>query len=64
TYESYLKLRERDEFKNKYAISNGYNFMRIADYEDHEKILKSFLKLIEENPGKQIVQIYGEVQII
>ena len=55
---------KRDNIKTEYAINNGYNFIRIAYYEDHVAVLESFLKLIEENPGKQIVQIYGEVQII
>lgn len=58
------KAQTRDTIKTEYAIKNGYNFIRIAYYEDHIDVLKSFLKLIEDNPGKQIVQIYGEVQII
>ncbi|HBN4943367.1 TPA: hypothetical protein L2Y74_001144 [Escherichia coli] len=59
-----LMRKKHDKIKTEYAIKNGYNFIRIAYYEDHIGALKSFLKLIEENPGKQIVQIYGEVQII
>lgn len=55
---------KRDKIKTEYAINNGYNFIRIAYYEDHVSVLKSFLKLIEDNPGKQIVQIYGDVQIL
>lgn len=54
----------KDAIKTEYAINNGYNFIRIAYYEDHVAVLKSFLKLIEGNPEKQIVQIYGEVQIL
>ncbi|WEM33542.1 hypothetical protein EJP02_481 [Escherichia phage EJP2] len=55
---------KRDQIKTEFAINNGYNFIRIAYYEDHVAVLESFLKLIEENPGKQIVQIYGDVKII
>ncbi|MED6699247.1 hypothetical protein VWH97_05905 [Escherichia coli O157] len=64
TTSKFESSRERDSIKTEYAIKNGYNFIRIAYYEDHIGALKSFLKLIEENPGKQIVQIYGDVQIL
>lgn len=64
TEDNFEKVRNHDKIKTEYAINNGYNFIRIAYYEDHVAVLESFLKLIEENPGKQIVQIYGDVKII
>lgn len=62
--EHYSECVQRDSLKTEYAITNGYNFLRIAFYEDHVSVLKSFLELIKENPGKQIVQIYGDVRIL
>ena len=55
---------KRDKIKTEYAIKNGYNFIRIAYYEDHVKALESFLTLVLKHQDKQIVQIYGEVQIL
>ncbi|WGM49804.1 HNH endonuclease [Escherichia phage vB_Ec-M-J] len=61
---NFIDRQKKDKMKTEYAINNGYNFLRIAYYEGHLEVLESFLKLIEENPGKQIVQIYGDVKII
>lgn len=55
---------KRDQIKTEYAINNGYNFIRIAYYEDHVEALESFLALVLKHSDKQIVQIYGEVQIL
>lgn len=56
--------KQKDDIKTEYAINNGYNFIRIAYYEDHVKALESFLTLVLKHQDKQIVQIYGEVQIL
>lgn len=58
------KSQKRDKIKTEYAINNGYNFIRIAYYEDHVQALESFLAVVQEHPDKQIVQIYGELQIL
>lgn len=62
--EQYKKTQINDKIKTEYAINNGYNFIRIAYYEDHVQALESFLALVQKHPDKQIVQIYGEVQIL
>lgn len=62
--EIFNESKIKDSIKTKYAINNGYNFIRIAYYEDHVKSLESFLALVKKHQNKQIVQIYGEVQIL
>ena len=60
----FIESNNRDQIKTEYAIKNGYNFIRIAYYEDHVQALESFLVLVLKHQDKQIVQIYGEVQIL
>lgn len=62
--EQFVQSLKRDKIKTEYAINNGYNFIRIAYYEDHDQALGSFLKLVLQHSDKQVVQIYGEVQIL
>ena len=62
--ETLERTKKNDKIKTEYAINNGYNFIRIAYYEDHVKALESFLTLVLKHQDKQIVQIYGEVQIL
>ena len=62
--DSFSDLIRRDKIKTEYAINNGYNFIRIKYSEDHVKALESFLTLVLKHQDKQIVQIYGEVQIL
>lgn len=64
TKNEFIESKKRDHLKTEYAISNGYNFIRIAYYEDHVQALESFLALVRKHKDKQIVQIYGEVQIL
>lgn len=54
---------ERDRQKTNYAIKNGFNFIRVAYNENVTETVSSFLKLVKENPTKQIIQIYGKVYI-
>lgn len=64
TKQEFEKSQKRDKIKSDYAINNGYNFIRIAYYEDHIQAVESFLSLVLKHQDKQIVQIYGEVQIL
>lgn len=64
TKDSFEKLKRRDKIKTTFAITNNFNFIRIKYDEDHIKALEQFLKLVGENPGKQVVQIYGKVHIL
>lgn len=56
--------QKKDNMKTDYAIINGFSFLRISYKETHMESLKKFLNTIEQNPFKQIIQIYGEVYIL
>lgn len=54
----------RDKIKSEFAINNDFNFLRIRYDEDHTKALSSFLQYVEDNPECQVIQIYGELDLI
>ncbi len=56
--ESYNKMKERDEIKTKYAIDNGFNFIRIAYFEDCNYTLLDIIKQIIGSYN-QLIKIHG-----
>lgn len=55
--------KNRDNIKTQFAIDNNYNFLRISYRQDVEKVVKSYLQLLEENKNSQVVQIYEKIII-
>ena len=62
--DTFNDLKRRDEIKTDFAIMEGFNFIRIKYDEDHIKVLTNFLQLVKDNPSKQVIQMYGNVEII
>ena len=56
-------IQKRDSIKTEYAISHGYNFLRIKHTENPKKAFESYISVLKANPDKQVIQIYGEVEI-
>lgn len=59
-YRHYESMKLRDSIKTNYAIGKGYNFIRIAYYENCYETLSHMIKLIK-NSTEQVVKIYGKI---
>lgn len=56
----YENMKARDSIKTKYAIDKGFNFIRIAYFEDCHKTLSEMIESITSTPN-QVVKIHGKL---